>query len=157
MQPGDSGCGAAPSRVHRRNGAAAAVGDEQGRAVGDTNRKHQRRITADQAVGSRPVPGLTSGRIDHCGTVNLVNGRERVPGDAAAGRELLPLRLAIGHPRDDSELPGRPPMDRESSKRDALQQCAPGLPGPRERSRKRRRLGTDRIGHRFRESNRIVE
>ena len=38
---GDSGCGAAPSRVHRRNGAAAAVGDEQGRAVGDTNGKHQ--------------------------------------------------------------------------------------------------------------------
>lgn len=152
----DPCCGAAPSRMYGGYGAPAAVRNQQRRAVGDTHGEHQRRITTDQAVGSRPRVPLNGLRIDHCCSVNLVNRSERATWDATAGRKLMPLRFAIGRPRNDCELPGRPPVNRDSGERHALHQCAPGLLGPREGVRKLGR-GESRTGHRFRDSKYIVE
>ena len=73
---GDSRCRAAPSGMYCRNGAPAAVPNQQRCAVGDTNGEHQRGITADQAVRSGPLMRLTRAHIDHCGAMNLVHGGE---------------------------------------------------------------------------------
>ena len=152
----DSRCGAAPSRMDRRDGAPAAVRNQQRCAVGDTNGEHQRGITADQAVCLGPLVRLTRPYIDHCGAMNLVHGRERVPWYASARRELLPLRFTIGRPTNNRELSGRPPMDGDSRQRDALEQRTPGLPVPRERVRKTRRVRTGRRSH-LRDCTGIVE